>query len=241
MFVFWHKSRAASKTLRAHLRTVHYLKLQDYRTAYLTSSNRSAAGRRSSAPASTTVPINRKKKPHPGRRGRRPASSTKRHVRRQPVDSADVAKTELLAINRTETDLNPDSELPSGLPETDVAASYSSEVLKAVGVPDQSPDPDHLSPRLFVDNFEESCLCLCRLCGLVYPVDSIRSHLKIAHLTNIRQYREQHGRLDYVRETYIRLVPVPGLALKGFLVLKASPDTNSFSLDTRRPSMPVIF
>ena len=59
--------------------------------------------------------------------------------------------------------------------------------------------------QVFVDNFEESCLSLCRLCGLVYPMDSIRSHLKIAHLTNIRQYREQHGRLEYVRETYIRL------------------------------------
>jgi hypothetical protein len=205
-FVFLHKYRAASKTLRAHLRTVHYLKLQDYRTAYLTSSGRSAIGRRSSASASTTLPVARKKKPHPGRRGRRPASSTKRRVRRQAADSADARKTELVASYRTETDLKPDSELPSGLPETDVAAPNSSEVLKAVGVPERSPEPDLLTPRLFVDNFEESCLCLCRLCGLVYPVDSIRSHLKIAHLTNIRQYREQHGRLDYVRETYIRLV-----------------------------------
>jgi hypothetical protein len=28
----------------------------------------------------------------------------------------------------------------------------------------------------------------------------------VAHLSNIRQYREDHGSLEYVRETYLRQV-----------------------------------
>ena len=198
----------ASAGRRAHLRTVHYLKLQDYRSAYLTTSGRSAIVRRSVVAAATT---SKKRKSRHMRRGRRPAAakplsngsvrqSADPTVRPEDTGSPSLAPSKTVPRDQKLRDLS-ESPSPTGNQADNSKGTTENTLGQLVTSLSKPPQPH----QVFVDNFEESCLSLCRLCGLVYPMDSIRSHLKIAHLTNIRQYREQHGRLEYVRETYIRL------------------------------------
>ena len=227
-----YKAGACSVIFRSHLRTVHYLKLEDYRSAYLTSSGRSAIVRRSLIAASTATAA-RKKKLRQGRPGRRrPASAlssrdrgrrTANHAPRKKVSAKDGDSSTLGKIVESlkEVPVDPTS---TGMPLCKVETNRTGEEAPgqienrlpdpgpppplplpppSVLLPQRPPSPP-ARPKVFVNNFEESCLSLCRLCGLVYPVDSIRNHLKIAHLINIKQYREQYGHLEYVRETYLR-------------------------------------
>jgi hypothetical protein len=186
------------------LRTVHYLKLQDYRAAYLTPTGRSAVLRRSAA-ASATVSVSRKKKSRTGRRGRprtavASASPSSRPTRKSVDAPSHLGDPQSATVDVKESAaVSKEQGSSSGQPID--AQDHKIEARGDLVKREKEPTPP---PKMFVDNFEESCLSLCRLCGLVYPVDSIRSHLKIAHLVNIRQYREQHGPLEYVRETYLR-------------------------------------
>jgi hypothetical protein len=200
---------------RAHLRTVHYLKLQDYRSAYLTTAGRSAIVRRSLVAAATT---SKKRRSRPVRRGRRsktapaPPANENSHQPAKAVTGS--PHDDLVEPGNRRPVLNGESSKEQKISTVSFLPSASPELANKVPVPVAVSKYADIEPvgslqqttqsRVFVDNFEDSCLCLCKLCGQVYPVDSIRSHLKIAHLSNIRLYREEHGSLEYVRETYLR-------------------------------------